>query len=116
MAADAERTDGAPRTIEEIEQRAAEVHEAEREAFRRLAELMRELAVTLPAESSLPLHLAQNAKGILGILDISARMEVKAETVRIVAGRNVDKTADTFERDELEQLVAVCQRALDTWS
>ena len=53
-----------PRTIDEIEARAAEVLEAERDGMRRLAEFLRELAVELPPESGLPLKLAKAAKTI----------------------------------------------------
>ncbi len=51
-----------PRTIEEIEAQAERVTEAERDAMRRLAAFLRELAVELPAESKAPVRLAKVAK------------------------------------------------------
>jgi hypothetical protein len=51
-------------TIDQIEARAVEVKEAERDAMRRLAEALREIAVELPPESTLPIRLAKAAKTI----------------------------------------------------
>lgn len=60
MAAKREPTDG-PRTIEQIEQRAAEIHRAECDALRSIAAFLREQAVNLPVESRLPLDFAEAA-------------------------------------------------------
>jgi hypothetical protein len=49
----------AVQTIEQIESRAREIRRAERDAMRGLSEYLRELAVTLPPESKLPLHFAR---------------------------------------------------------
>ncbi len=51
-------------TIEEIEAQAERVTEAERDAMRRLAVFLREIAVELPAESKAPVRLAKVAKSI----------------------------------------------------
>jgi hypothetical protein len=91
----------AARTIEEIEARAAEVLEADRDAMRRLAEFLRELAVELPAESSLPLNLAKAAKTIdlfqrgahpeLGLMDLPRIVdEWGVEAVAVLAQKLVE--------------------------
>lgn len=54
----------ATQTIDELEARAAEIAEAEREAVCQVAELLRELAVTLPVESELPMRFAKTARMI----------------------------------------------------
>jgi hypothetical protein len=51
-------------TIAQIEARAAEVREAERDALFDLAEFLRALAVELPVESKLPLKFAESAKAL----------------------------------------------------
>lgn len=53
-----------PRTIEDLEAQAAAVTEAEREAMRRLAAFLRELAIELPAESRIPVRMAKAAKNL----------------------------------------------------
>jgi len=59
------RAAGAPaRTFEEIEARAAEVRDAERQALKALIACIREIAVRLPADSRLPLDLAGMARVI----------------------------------------------------
>lgn len=49
-------------TIEQIEARLIEVRGADRDAMQQIANLLRELAVTLPVESKLPLRFAESAK------------------------------------------------------
>ena len=96
-----ERSASAPRTIQEIEARAAEVLEAERDAMRRLAEVLRELAVELPGESGLPLKLAKAAKTIdifqsgahpdLGLMDLPRIVdEWGVEAVAVLAQKLVE--------------------------
>lgn len=55
---------GSSQTIDEIEARAAEIAHAEREAVCQVTELLRELAVTLPVESELPMRFAKTARRI----------------------------------------------------
>src|SRR5215217_8250307 len=57
-------------TIEEIERRAADVLEQERQALRALVDCLREIAVRLPVESRLPLDLAKAA----GTLELWAEL------------------------------------------
>jgi hypothetical protein len=52
------------RTIEDIEREAAEIERAERDAFATLARCLRELAVALPAGSTVPRSFARLAKDI----------------------------------------------------
>lgn len=51
-------------TIAELEERANAIREANRDAMHQIAVLLRDLAVTLPAESKLPLQFAETAKKI----------------------------------------------------
>ena len=55
-------TDATPRTIEDIERRAAEIESAEHDAFAVLAAVLRELAITLPEGSTVVYDFAKLAK------------------------------------------------------
>ncbi len=52
------------RTIEDIERRAAEVLEAEKQALAAIAACLREVAVRLPPDSQMPLKLAKAAQAL----------------------------------------------------
>jgi hypothetical protein len=99
MAAGAERTDGTPRTIEEIEQRAALIHRSERDAFDRLAAFLRELAVELPPESRLPIRFAEAANRITQLHDTGA-----------LAARIMEREVQEYELDEVDAWIAELAR------
>lgn len=94
-------------TIEQLEARIVEVREADRDAMQQIAELLRELAVTLPAESKLPLRFAKAAKSIDaytggGILD-PADADWYVETVAREGGADEEDAA-------LRGILRACER------
>lgn len=94
-------------TIEQIEARLVEVREADRDAMQRIADLLRELAVTLPIESKLPLRFAKAAKSIDaytggGILD-PAGADWYVETVVREHGEDEEDAA-------LRGILRACER------
>lgn len=91
-----------PRTIEDIERRAAEVRDAEREALRSLAAHVRELAVQLPPESRVPIRFANLARE----LDL---FEDHAEAAFAVLRQEV---VNEVVREQVEDWVASLQQWL----
>ncbi len=78
-----------PRTIDEVEAQAASVHYAEREAMRRLAELLRELASEPSGQSRLPIYLVKAAPNVDMFLDgeYIAKLRERSEAVLMAGGK-----------------------------
>jgi hypothetical protein len=85
-------------TIEEIEARADAIKQAENEAMSALAAFLRDLAVTLPPESKLPVRFAEAAKSIDLFGDAAAFWRVE-QGIR------------EWNADKVDELIALAQRA-----
>src|SRR4051794_24880595 len=92
-------------TIAQIEARAAEVAQHEREAVCRIADLLRELAVTLPAESKLPMRFAKTARSIDG--------RGACEVGNSLAAYDVNSLAGECGREQERDAAAAMVRAVE---
>jgi hypothetical protein len=100
-------SDGGARTIEQIEERSAQIRQAEVDAMREIAALMRDLAVKLPHESALPVKFAEAAKSI-------EMMSESAAAATWIAYRSAERVVVEWDRETLENLIACARRALES--
>lgn len=90
-------------TIEEIEARAAEILQAERDVLADLAEWLRAAAVELPVESKLPIRMAKAANNA----DLFTRGDLAEFGVR-----DTEKLIDEWNRERCEMMFDALAKVL----